>query len=446
MESLRTSPRVILLLLLCAAPTTPGAPAGDKPKVILVSMDGFRHDYLSMAGGTPNFDRMLREGVTMPWIRNTFTTLTFPCHFTMVTGLFEESHGIVANSMYDQRMDRTSFGMPTTDEDWWTGHDTIWTSAQKAGLKAGVYFWVGSASKIQGVRPDRWFPYDNKVPFEERVDTLVKWMSQDDLDLGLLYFNEPDHTAHVAGPRGADTMAQVRRMDGVLGRLMDKLDETNLLDRVNLIVTSDHGMADVDSDNQVRSAGTQDEILVTQAVVNALKDVAHMKVMLKEEIPERFHYRDSPRVQPVLLLADEGWGISENATWRRQNLPRFRGDHGYDNILNSMKPIFVARGPAFKQNTEVEPMDTVDIYPLMCHLLNIEPAPNNGSLTNAARLLRVPPTPASTPAPTTPEPRSEPTSPRPGCLTDWSTRVEVCSFLLAALFLMTRFINYSHIL
>ncbi|GFO16410.1 ectonucleotide pyrophosphatase/phosphodiesterase family member 5 [Plakobranchus ocellatus] len=240
-----------LLLVIWMASSVKSAPMSSKPKVILVSMDGFRHDYLSKVNNTPNFDMMLREGVTMPWIRNTFTTLTFPCHFTMVTGLYEESHGIVANNMYDSKTDRNRFRMSTTDDDWWTGHETIWTSAQKAGLKAGVYFWVGSASKIQGTRPERWFPYDGRVPFEARVDTLVKWMSEDDFDLGLIYFNEPDHTGHDSGPEGHATLKEVERMDGILGRLLQKLNDTNLLDTVNIIVTSDHGMAATDSDTKL---------------------------------------------------------------------------------------------------------------------------------------------------------------------------------------------------
>ncbi|KAK3776747.1 hypothetical protein RRG08_040313 [Elysia crispata] len=459
MEPLRSTSWIMMSLMLCTMQPAQAAPVGNKTKVILVSMDGFRHDYLTFVNNTPNFDRMLQEGVTMPWIRNTFTTLTFPCHFTMVTGLYEESHGIIANNMYDEDMSPRYFGMGTTVDEWWTGHETIWTSAQKAGLKAGVYFWVGSASKIEGVRPEKWFRYNGSIPFEERVDTLVKWMSEDDFDLGLIYFNEPDHTAHTNGPRGKKTLHEIERMDGILGRLLDKLTETNLLDKVNLIVTSDHGMAETDSDTKlidlrdyvnstlVKNVVQQGALAhlipqpgKTQDLVDALKDVEHMRVLVKEDnTPERLHYKDHSRIQPVVLLADEGWTISENGTWRRLNMVRFLGDHGYDNILNSMRPIFVARGPAFKQNAVVESIDTVDIYPLMCHLLNIEPAPNNGSLQRAATLLRVPPR--------TPQPINSPTTPQPiNCLSDWSTRPEVCSYLLGALFLLNRLIKYSIVL
>ncbi|GFR75172.1 ectonucleotide pyrophosphatase/phosphodiesterase family member 5 [Elysia marginata] len=447
-----TSTWVILALVLCTVQNGDTAPSatGGKPKVILVSMDGFRHDYLQLAENTPNFDRMLREGVTMPWIRNTFTTLTFPCHFTMVTGLYEESHGIISNNMYNEEMDNRYFRMSTTDDEWWTGHETIWTSAQKAGLKAGVYFWVGSASEIQGTRPEKWFRYDGSVPFEDRVDTLVKWMSEDDFDLGLLYFNEPDHTGHLHGPKGNETLHEVERMDGILGRLLDKLNQTDLLDKVNLIVTSDHGMAEVDSDKKtidlrdyvndtlIRKVVQQGAIAhlipqegKTQELVDALKDVEHMRVFVKEDMPERFHYKNHRRIQPVVLVADEGWGISQNATYRRLNIPRFLGDHGYDNILNSMRPIFAARGPAFKQNAIVESIDTVDIYPLICHILNIDPAPNNGSLERAAALLRVPP-----------KPHDHPSSPT-RCISDFSTKPDACSSTLAILFVISSLMKWN---
>lgn len=446
MKSLEAVRWVIFTLILFAVHPGHFAPSGDKPKVILVSMDGFRYDYLNLVENTPNFDMMLREGVTMPWIRNTFTTLTFPSHFTMVTGLYEESHGITSNNMYDEEMDTHRFGMRTTDDDWWTGHETIWTSARKAGLKAGVYFWVGSASEIQGVRPNIWFPYDGSVPYEERVDTVVNWMSEKDFDLGLLYFDEPDHTGHIYGPMGNNTLSQVERMDGILGRLLNKLNQTNLLNKVNLIITSDHGMADVNSDiklidlrdyvndtlvKRVVQQGAIAHLIPqpgkTQELVDALKDVEHMTVLVREEMPERLHYKNHRRIQPVVLMADEGWGISQNATYRRLNIPRFLGDHGFDNILNSMRPVFVARGPAFKQNAVVESIDTVDIYPLLCHILNIEPAPNNGSLTRAATLLRVPPAPQ----------KSEPSK----CISDTSTKLEVYLDILAILIVATIFLK-----
>ena len=60
-------------------------PSTPKYKVLLVSMDGFRWDYVNNVS-TPNFDALAREGVKAPYINNTFTTKTFPCHYSIATG------------------------------------------------------------------------------------------------------------------------------------------------------------------------------------------------------------------------------------------------------------------------------------------------------------------------------------------------------------------------
>ena len=56
-----------------------------RAKVLLVSMDGFRWDYINQVS-TPNFDIMALEGVRVPYINNTFITVTFPCHYSIATG------------------------------------------------------------------------------------------------------------------------------------------------------------------------------------------------------------------------------------------------------------------------------------------------------------------------------------------------------------------------
>lgn len=392
---------VVLSLLLTLSHGLPAT--SKKPKVILVSMDGFRHDYLTK-GNTPNFEDMLSAGVTMPYVNNTFVTLTFPSHYSIATGTYEETHGIVANNMYDPVYNET-FGMGTTDPKWWNGSEPIWTTAKKAGLKVGVYFWPGSSSPFNGLLPDEWRDYNDSVEYEHRVRTVVSWMSRDDFDLALLYFDEPDHSGHALGPDNPQLVPVIERMDCILGLLVSELTTAGIVDDVNLIVTSDHGMASVDTKTRLidvldyvndtvflkmyqqgPAAQMRPQEGKAAELKEALKDVRHMKVMLKEEIPEEKHYKNHRRVLPVFALAENGWQITANAT-RRLNWP-FKGDHGFDDDLLTMRPIFVARGPAFKTNETVEPIKNVDIYPLICHLLGIEPSPNNGSLERAMTLLR----------------------------------------------------------
>ncbi|GFO16412.1 ectonucleotide pyrophosphatase/phosphodiesterase family member 5 [Plakobranchus ocellatus] len=264
-------------------------------------MDGFRHDYLSKTD-TPNFDSMISAGVTMPYVNNSFNTATFPSHYTMATGLFSESHGIVSNAMYDPVFDST-FSKKNKEPRWWDGGEPIWITATKANKKAGVFFWPGSDVAVQGIYPAEWRYYQEDVPFEDRVRAVVSWLSNDDFDLAIAYFNEPDSTGHEWGPDHQEMLPVIRRMDRLLGFLMEELEKAGL----------------------------------------------------------------------------------KNATV----LQRFgdKGDHGYDNTLDSMKPFFIAQGPAFKQGASVEPIQNVDIYPLICFLLEIEPSANNGSLTRAKLLL-----------------------------------------------------------
>uniref|UniRef100_A0A2C9JT90 Uncharacterized protein n=1 Tax=Biomphalaria glabrata TaxID=6526 RepID=A0A2C9JT90_BIOGL len=196
-------------------------------------------------------------------------------------------------------------------------------------------------------------------------------------------------------------------MDGILGQLLTELDNKNLTDKVNLIVTSDHGMTAVDVENRLidLSELLRNGTLLKSAVdegptanlipepnkakelVEALSSAEHLHVMLKENIPERFHLKNNKRVMPVFAYADEGWLITTNATKRRAN--KYYGDHGFDNELVNMKPFFIASGPAFRTGGQVvDPIQSVDIYPLICYLLDIPASPNNGSLERAKTLLR----------------------------------------------------------
>ncbi|XP_059172781.1 ectonucleotide pyrophosphatase/phosphodiesterase family member 5-like [Physella acuta] len=378
--------------------------AGPRPKVLLVSMDGFRYDYLKKTE-TPNFDRLVSQGVTMPFMNNSFVTSTFPCHYTMATGLYSEVHGIVANRMYDPEFN-SFFGQSNKESRWWEGGEPIWITAKKAGLKTGVYFWPGSESPIHGEMADRWMPYNSSVPFEERVEAVVSWMARDDYDLTLVYFSEPDESGHRHGPESPAMVPVIQRMDAIVGLIVQKLNDTGLEDKVNVIITSDHGMTAVDLKNRiidlshylndsllqfVVDEGASSHILPkpgkNSQLVAALSGVPHMRVMLKENIPDRFHLKHNRRVMPVFAYADEGWTISANATKRQSEV--YNGGHGYDNELPHMKPIFIAKGPAFRSNQTVEPIQSVDIYPLICHILKINPSPNNGSLDRASRLLNL---------------------------------------------------------
>lgn len=388
---------VVLWLLLAFAVC-----ACVSSKVLLVSMDGFRWDYLHHVSGLDNFTRLARQGVGVDYVNPVFSTKTYPGHYTIVTGLYEESHGIVANNMYDP-LRNAAFHKTRSKESFWFGGEPVWVSAVKQDKTAGVLYWPGGDVEISGQRPTQWRENDDSVPFPYRVDTALSWLA--DMDFVALYFNEPDSTGHYHGPQSQEVADKVREMDGVLGLILDGLDVRNFSDFVNVIVTSDHGMEAIDMQTKlidlwdvlnvsmverVVDSGTITAIWPVigqeEEVVKALRAQNHMTVYRKEEIPEHFHYKHNPRIMPIIVQTEPGWELSANVTitlWWNS-----KGNHGYSNVLPSMKPIFLARGPDFRQGVKVTSINQVDIYPLLCRLLNISAASNNGTLDNTRVLLR----------------------------------------------------------
>lgn len=371
-------------------------------QVLLISMDGFRWDYLTKVS-TPNFDRLAQNGTKASYINNTFITKTFPCHYTIVTGLYEESHGIIGNKMYDPVFNST-FNMQNYETRWWNGGEPLWVTARRQNLKSATYFWPGSEAEIRGYRPNIWKHYNQSVPFKNRIDTVITWLTDEHIDLVNLYFHEPDATGHAYGPDSPQIIEKVKAMDKILGYLLDKFDSHYLTNKVNLILTSDHGMTTIDTANKVvditdhvnmsKIQFTVDNGPIMQIqpslgliddVVQSLQNVSHISVFKKEDIPDHWHYRNNRRIMPVFLLAEEGWSITKNK--RKAASYHGKGAHGYDNRLNSMKPIFLARGPNIKENYTTNTFRSIDIYPMICNILGIQPAPNNGSLTATSSFL-----------------------------------------------------------
>ncbi len=384
------------LLLGCGGAS--GFKAG--PIVILVSFDGFRWDY-SEKTETPNLDRMAREGVRAEGLIPSFPSKTFPNHYTLVTGLYPEHHGIVANNMLDPETGaRFSLGDRAEVEDgrWWGG-EPIWVTLAKRGLKSGTVFWPGSEAEIKGFRPTYWSRFDSKVSYGERVARALSWLDLPEAErpsFVSLYFSATDHAGHDHGPDSPEVAEAVRQLDSTLGKLMKGLETRGLLDSVDIIIVSDHGMASCDPS---RVVFLDDCVNVGRAKVIDWNPVAafrpadrdlegvfrglvacnpHLRVFRKEEIPERFHYQASPRIPPIVAIADEGWVIDSRNHFEKTGGEVALGNHGYDNQLRSMWGIFFARGPAFRAGKKIDPLPNVNVYALMARILGVDPAPNDG--------------------------------------------------------------------
>lgn len=387
-----------------------------RPKLLLVSFDGFRWDYIDRVP-TPNFNALMKEGVQVEQVENIYITKTFPNHHSLVTGLYAETHGIVANEMYDPSLNMT-FSMETDsvyDPRWWDQAVPLWVTVQNAGGRCGAAMWPGSDVKIRGTYPDRYLLYNASVPFETRVQRVIEWFSApqgEAVDFAVLYWEEPDESGHMLGPENPHMDEVIAGIDEKLGFLRNELRKAGLYEKVNLIVTSDHGMMQLSTEKIIEldeyvsrdSYTWVDKSPVVgiipsegklEDVYNKLKDAnPYMAVYKKEDIPAHYHYQHNLRIMPILLEAQEGWTIVQNRT-----APFILGNHGYNNSLRSMHPVFVARGPAFRQDFVQPSMQSVDLYPLMCHILSVRPAPNNGSLMRVKDLLSQAPEPVTPCAP-----------------------------------------------
>ncbi len=410
------------LLLLAAATALASCsrwrpPEAFEPTLLLISIDGFRWDFLDRAR-TPNLDRLIANGVRAERLIPVFPTKTFPNHYSIVTGLYPEHHGIVANTMYDPVLNarfRMSDRQAVGDERWWGG-EPIWVTAEKQGLLTAPFFWVGSEAPIRGVRPTYWQRFDDDFPNSDRVDQVLAWL---DLPrerrprLITLYFSDIDDAAHAYDPDGApEVAAAVRQIDRTLGRLLHGLDERRLTDRVNLIVVSDHGMAalspqrviliDKYLDLEIANVVDWNPVLAlwpaedrVDEVYEALVDAhPHLRVFRRDEIPERLRYQQHRRIAPIIALADEGWWIGTRRGLQRVWSPddhdadRFPGGtHGYDPALESMGALFIASGPALRKGLVVPPFENIHLYNLMCEILALDPAPNDGDPAVIAPLL-----------------------------------------------------------
>ncbi|AOX16086.1 alkaline phosphatase family protein [Kozakia baliensis] len=381
----------------------PGASFGPPP-VLLVSIDGFRPDYLHQ-GNTPTLDRMAQDGV-QTGMHPSFPSKTFPNHYTLVTGLRPDHHGIVDNVMRDPTIPDEIFdvGKKTRLDDprWWNEATPTWVTAQMHGIRTASMFWPGTDVPIQNTRPAEWHHFDAKETPDQRVDTVLSWFKRTPSErpaLGLLYFDAVDHAGHKHGPHSEEVAAAAREVDAAMARLLAGLQMHGVV--ANIIVVSDHGMTEISPQRTITldTLAPADSMHVVTTGPYAGLDAApgherelaaalakprpHVFCWPKDRIPTALHYGRNPRVPDFLCLADEGWMIVKDTHSFTD-----KGAHGYDNMLPSMTALFIAQGPAFTPGAKLAPFDNVDIYPLTMHLLGLLPQPSDGSIAPFQPALR----------------------------------------------------------
>jgi predicted AlkP superfamily pyrophosphatase or phosphodiesterase len=396
-----------LILAACSHAPRTASPAASQ-SVVLISIDGFRADYLDQYA-PPHLLDIARRGVRARWLQPATPTLTFPNHYSIATGLYPAHHGIVNNHFRDP-VDSAWFhyndSMLVRQSRWWGG-EPLWVTAEKQGVRAGSYFWVGSEASIEGVRPTFSKHFRELPPGAERADTVLAWLTRPDslrVRLALLYFSAVDHMAHDSGPGSPAVHAAILGVDSAIGRLVGGIEAAGLGDRVNVIVVSDHGMAPTDSAHAIvvddyidparYEAASLSPFLAVRpldgnipAALAALRRIPHLTVFPIDSTPAYWHYRSNPRMAPIVGVFDQGWVANTRDFFRRHPPRKHGGEHGYDVSVPAMHALFVAEGPAFRHGHLVPPFGNIHVYDLICRILGLAPAPNDGSPDSTRALL-----------------------------------------------------------
>lgn len=389
---------LVAAIVLLVSGSAPSSRAGEDTLTVLVSIDGFRWDYLEKYD-TPVLRALAADGVRARRMTPSFPSKTFPNHFTLVTGLYPGHHGIVGNWFYEPATGE-KFTMNRMEPFWWAGGEPIWITAEKQGRKAFCYFWPGSEAEYRGRRASRFLTFDKTQANAQRVDGLLAWLdvpAAEQPRLATLYFDSVDTIGHTFGPDAPETAAAVREADAAIGRLLAGLERLGLRARTNLVIVSDHGMSPCGSDRVIFFEDLMDVATVrieangpvggvrpwqgdaaTLAAAIRAKAPPQLTVYLRDETPERWHYRASDRIPPIVLVCADHWCLEEKRTWGAWGPIYSHGSHGWDPATPNMGALFLAAGPAFKHGVVIDDFENIHVYDLLCHLLGVKPAPNDG--------------------------------------------------------------------
>uniref|UniRef100_A0A8C9W8M9 Ectonucleotide pyrophosphatase/phosphodiesterase 2 n=1 Tax=Scleropages formosus TaxID=113540 RepID=A0A8C9W8M9_SCLFO len=381
----------------CEQIESPGCPAGFvRPPLILLSVDGFRASYMKKGSVViPTMDKLRSCGTHAPHMRPVYPTKTFPNLYTLATGLYPESHGIVGNSMYDPVFDANFLlrGREKLNHRWWGGQP--------------------STHRVRC--------FHRVIPLERRILTILHWLHLPDAERPYVYAvhsEQPDSYGHKLGPLSNELNNPLKEIDKIVGMLMDGLKQMKLHRCVNIILVGDHGMEDAHCDRteflssypvnvddiilipgslgRIRSRIPNNPKYDAKAIVANLtckKSDQHFKPYLKHHLPKRLHYANNRRIEDIHLLMERKWHVARKSPEGRKHPGRcgFYGDHGYDNKFNSMQTIFLGYGPSFKFKTTVPVFENIELYNVMCDLLGLQPAPNNGTRGSLNSMLKTPP-------------------------------------------------------
>ncbi|HUW07923.1 MAG TPA: ectonucleotide pyrophosphatase/phosphodiesterase [Williamwhitmania sp.] len=376
----------------------------QQPTLIVLSLDGFRWDYPQHAN-TPTLDSIARVGVKSEIIPS-FPSKTFPNHYTLATGLTPDHHGIIFNSFYANDLNKqykSNEKLSVQNPDFYGG-EPIWNTAERQGVKSFTLFWIGAEAPINGRHASRWYPYQQNIPYHSRMDSILNWLTlpaEQRPGLIMVYFHEPDSKGHHFGPGSKEVSDVVEEIDRNLAYLFREIKAKGLAGKVNVIITTDHGMCATPRKHYIDLSHyiSKDMLAAIQgnspvfnvslknpsdsSKMQILSTVKGMHLYTKKNIPARLHFGSNSRIYPYILVADSSYslGFGGERTYSK-------GNHGFDPQISDMHGIFYATGPTFIPETTVNPFHNVDLYDLMAKLLDIQPAKNDGNPTTFVNVIK----------------------------------------------------------
>ncbi|XP_060820858.1 ectonucleotide pyrophosphatase/phosphodiesterase family member 5-like [Bombus pascuorum] len=394
-----------------------GLPISPYPKLLVISYDAFRYDYFDK---TPFMNELKHRGTYADYMMNIFVTKTFPNHHTMATGLYAETHGVVDNEFYEPASGNTtkySYDLYHYDN----RILPIWTVNQNAARqrRSGTMMWPGGIYEYQGIAPTFAQNFNETVPWEERIDTLISWFVHPiyPINFGLLYIEEPDYHGHAIGIKGPQFDDILRKLDNITRYLYSKIKYHGLHD-LNVVHLSDHGMASVKLDRIIdltkyinssdyKFVGTSPglhifpnpgkEEMIYQTLKQAALKLKTFRVFKRDEIPKKYHYGNNTRVGPIFVIAEIGYAFQnllDNIEYYKKKFnitvtsdSEF-GLHGYDNEAIGMHPFFFANGPAFMPQCKLKPFNNLDLFPLFCEILDLQCPIGNGTISHLTKCLK----------------------------------------------------------
>jgi len=379
--------------------------------VVLVSLDGFRWDYAKKYGA-PNLLALGRQGVWAPdGMLPSYPSLTFPNHYAIITGLYPEHNGLVANSFLDEK--RAAEGKEAhyaignakavTDGSFYSGVP-LWSLAEKQGMRTACLFWPGSEAEIAGERPTDYLKFDDQVDEMARIERVKGWLEEPESDRPhfiTLYYSDVDHAGHTYGPDAPQTRAAVARVDKLIGNLKIALDATHL--PIDLVVVSDHGMVKIqgpwvtlDQFADLSNFEAAGPLLYGKTEEDRVKAYNQLKkasdkfqVYRRKDVPAGLHYNENPREGDPVVVPTGPYAIRAHGPTGDRPDSEPVGQHGFDpHTMPEMKASFFAEGPDILSGKTVAPFENVNLYPWIAHMLGLNAPKSDGSLNILAGTLR----------------------------------------------------------